>query len=316
MTTQEFIKRAKFRHGHTYNYSSVEYKNKRDKICITCIAHGDFYMLPHNHLRGSGCKKCAAEKRKMGYNEFVRRATLKFGDVYDYSLSELKGMHSPITIKCKKHGEEFVVLPYHHIAPGESGGCQKCGIERRNKKNSMSNVEFIDKANTTHKSRYKYFLTNEIKNQRDRIKIECPIHGLFEQTINTHLNGAGCPSCSNREWYRKNCRTDDLSDLSGLLYVITLVDKETKESFLKIGITTQTVSKRFSRIRKTHDISVLKTVHGNMDVVYQLEKYLHKELRAHKIKPGRKFPGWTECFDTSVFAIAERLIQDSYNESI
>lgn len=60
LTTEEFIKKAKAIHGDKYDYSKVEYVNKRTKVCIICPKHGEFWQLPNNHIRQKqGCPKCS-----------------------------------------------------------------------------------------------------------------------------------------------------------------------------------------------------------------------------------------------------------------
>ena len=70
ITTEEFIKRSKEKHGNRYDYSKSEYKNNRTKIEIIChkkdingIEHGSFFTIPHSHMQGSGCPKCKQNYR-------------------------------------------------------------------------------------------------------------------------------------------------------------------------------------------------------------------------------------------------------------
>lgn len=56
--TENFIINAKKIHNCKYDYSKTEYKTSKDKICIICPIHGEFYQLPYNHLNGQGCPKC------------------------------------------------------------------------------------------------------------------------------------------------------------------------------------------------------------------------------------------------------------------
>jgi hypothetical protein len=58
-----FIKRAREIHGDKYDYSKVEYKNSKEKVCIICPVHGEFWQTPSNHLMGKGCRQCGLEKR-------------------------------------------------------------------------------------------------------------------------------------------------------------------------------------------------------------------------------------------------------------
>lgn len=54
---------------------------------------------------------------------------------------------------------------------------------------------FIQKALITHGSKYDYSITR-YKGYRAKVEIRCPDHGLFEQRIDSHLSGQGCPECS------------------------------------------------------------------------------------------------------------------------
>ena len=57
--TKEFIIKAKMVHGDKYDYSQVVYVKNSIKVNIICKEHGIFSQIPQNHLRGSGCPKCA-----------------------------------------------------------------------------------------------------------------------------------------------------------------------------------------------------------------------------------------------------------------
>lgn len=61
-------------------------------------------------------------------------------------------------------------------------------------KRSEYQNNFISKASIIHNRKYDYSLVEYIDAHR-KVKIICPIHGLFEQNPNNHLNGQGCPSC-------------------------------------------------------------------------------------------------------------------------
>ena len=51
--------------------------------------------------------------------------------------------------------------------------------------------EFIERANIVHKNKYDYSLV-EYVNNKTKVKIICPRHGVFEQLPNDHENGRGC----------------------------------------------------------------------------------------------------------------------------
>lgn len=55
-------------------------------------------------------------------------------------------------------------------------------------------LKFIEKGQRVHNSKYNY--SNVIYvNAQTKVKIECPIHGIFEQLPAHHLFGSGCSEC-------------------------------------------------------------------------------------------------------------------------
>jgi len=60
---------------------------------------------------------------------------------------------------------------------------------------TLSTEEFIEESINKHGQRYNYKFVVYIASKR-KVKIICPIHGIFEQTPNSHLKGSGCPECS------------------------------------------------------------------------------------------------------------------------
>ena len=126
-TTEEFIEKAKEVHGDKYDYSKVVYTGSRNKVCIICHNHGEFWQRPHDHLRGCGCQRCYIEeisskdiqKNKLS---FIEKATLLHNNKYDYSKIEYTNSHNKVCIICPEHGE-FWQTPNSHLS---GCGCQKC----------------------------------------------------------------------------------------------------------------------------------------------------------------------------------------------
>lgn len=56
--------------------------------------------------------------------------------------------------------------------------------------------DFINDAHIVHGDMYDYSPTI-YKTAKQKVKIRCRIHGVFEQTPNDHLNGHGCPICKS-----------------------------------------------------------------------------------------------------------------------
>lgn len=61
-------------------------------------------------------------------------------------------------------------------------------------KKCLTSDEFVKKSQLIHGFKYDYSLA-EYKNRNTKIKIICPIHGLFEQTPNNHMKRYGCYHC-------------------------------------------------------------------------------------------------------------------------
>lgn len=60
---EDFINKAKKKHGNLYDYSQTYYINSKTKINIICPMHGIFQQTPVGHLFGYGCPKCGLDKR-------------------------------------------------------------------------------------------------------------------------------------------------------------------------------------------------------------------------------------------------------------
>ena len=59
LTTERFISKAREVHGDTYDYSKTDcIGNNKTKVCVICPDHGEFWVTPNNHLKGSRWPKC------------------------------------------------------------------------------------------------------------------------------------------------------------------------------------------------------------------------------------------------------------------
>jgi hypothetical protein len=124
--------------------------------------------------------------KKLNTVEFINKANKVHANKYNYSSVEYINSRTKIKIICVEHGE-FEQIPNNHL---NGSGCYLC--EKFKAKNS-----FKYKASVIHANKYDYSLVNYINN-KIKIKIICPKHGLFEQTPNDHLNGSGCYMCGNK----------------------------------------------------------------------------------------------------------------------
>jgi hypothetical protein len=195
-TIDEFIRKAKEKHGDKYDYSKVEYINARTKVCIICPEHGEFWQLPDAHLKGGGCNSCgclsASAKMRKTTEDFIEKARKVHGDKYDYSKVEYVNSKTPVCIICPKHGE-FWQLPSVH---NTGKGCQKCGEIKRELAKHDNLESFIKKAQKIHGSKYDYSKV-DYKSSKIKVCIVCPKHGEFWIAPSNHLQGQGCSKCKN-----------------------------------------------------------------------------------------------------------------------
>ena len=131
LTQQQFIEKAKLKHGNKYDYSLVEYINCSDKVnikCNTCFTI--FQQSPDKHMySGRGCTVCARERTILGRKDtlysFIEKANKVHTFKYDYSKSIYKNSLTKILIICPIH-TEFLQTPSSHLF---GRGCPLCKFE-------------------------------------------------------------------------------------------------------------------------------------------------------------------------------------------
>ena len=197
------IKKAKEIHGDKYDYSEVNYVDKKTKVIIKCKTHGIFLQTPYHHIyRKQGCKKCSyisiSNKNRNTTEDFVKRVKEIHGDKYDYSKINYVNNHSNIIIICKTHGEN-TVLPSNLL---RQGGCKKCGLKNTILKLKSDSSIFIEESKEIHGDKYDYSKVDYVNCDKNVIII-CKEHGEFRQTPYTHKKSIiGCLKCAGT--YKSN----------------------------------------------------------------------------------------------------------------
>lgn len=190
LTQEEFVSKSIKIHSNKYSYKFAKYTNNRTKVKIICPTHGIFFQKPNGHLLGWGCLKCAVQKRSKlrtkTASDFLKKSKIIHKDKYSYSLSSYKCRKTKIKITCLKCGNTFLQSPHNHL---KGQGCPLCSGNI-----TKSSKTFTRESNIVHKNKYSYKLAS-YKNSHSKLKILCPIHGIFKQTPANHLNGHGCPKC-------------------------------------------------------------------------------------------------------------------------
>ena len=229
ITLNDFIEKSKKLHGNKYDYSLVEFDNITSYIKIICPIHGVFEQKVRNHLKGYGCLKCGGTE-KLSNEIFIEKSKEIHGDKYDYSLVQYVNINSKVNIICHIHGI-FSQTPNGHV---NGKGCLMCSG-----KNKLNTEDFIEKSKEIHGDKYDYSLV-VYNNTGEKVKIICPIHGVFEQKPNSHIHQkSGCNLCGceitkiketgNTEFFIKKSKITH-----GDKYDYSLVDY--KNSLIKVNI--------------------------------------------------------------------------------
>ena len=232
LTTNEFIRRSIETHGNKYDYSLVVYINQKTKVSIICPKHGIFKQLPDNHYnKGNNCPKCYNDNEKLTKDIFIQQSKIIHNNKYNYSLvTEFTRKSLKVKIICPVHGV-FEQTPRIHLE--QQSECPKCAVSKK----YLTTAEFIERSNLCHNNKYDYSLVKYIS-EYIKVKIICPVHGVFEQTPTNHLHqGANCPKCTfqiskaQNEIFNfvssltNNVILEDRSNYPGLWFDITIPEK-------------------------------------------------------------------------------------------
>jgi len=240
LTRDEFILKCSRVHENKYDYSKTEFLRLLDNITVICPIHGEFSIRANLLLHGSGCRKCgsisASKARRNLDQDIISRAKAIWGDQFDYSEMNFRGMRHFCKIKCNLCGE------------------------------------------------------------------------WFQQKMDKHINAKqnGCPNCaSHLAWTRTSWidYCENKNQLEPHVYIVRLFNDN--ESFVKIGITSNSV---FSRMWKIpYQYEVIRQIIGDPKFVYDKENELHKKYKGFRYKPKIEFGGHTECFSLDILPLIDHL---------
>lgn len=258
--------------GNSHVASSGNLVNGNVKSC-GCL----FYDVQANDLI----------KRK---DDFITKANKIHNSKYEYDLSSFENTDSVLNIKCPVHGI-FLQKVKEHIF---GCGCQKCSSESR----MLGNEEFIRRSSIVHNNKYDYSLVDYVKNSV-KVKIICPIHGVFEQSPASHVKGHQCFDCAAdaRHWnYKHYCESNpEFAERDGCIYLVKLTHED--ESFLKVGVSVN-LGNRFAKYRQDGlDVEPLYVINTSAEDSSRKEIDIlnHIKTTEKHYVPTVKFAGRTEC---------------------
>lgn len=294
--TDKFESKAKSIHGDIYDYSESIYVGMKSPISIKCRKHGEFTILANSHVHGpkpSGCPRCSG--RIILTEDFIENAIRIHGDIYNYSDTEYRGSSVKVSIRCPIHGV-FEKIPSEHtrLRLGRSPqGCPKCGHSRISRANSDSIDSFRRKAELSHGDKYDY-RNVEYSGSKSAVDIICRSHGVFSQNPSSHLSGSGCPECNSLGYFNEGFFRNhpERKNDPALRYIVKL--ELEGEIFYKIGVTTNTVERRFAGER--HIVTILDVLYDSLYACFLDEQELLERNSSMAYTPINRLKGGnTEC---------------------
>lgn len=247
--------------------------------------------------------------KKYTTESFIEACNTKHNFEWDYSNLIYDGILKPVDIICLEHGL-FMQVASDHL---KGSGCPICSKN----KSKLTTSNFIERASLKHNNFYNYDNSYYI-DSKTKVEINCPNHGSFLQLPIVHIRGQECPKCADEK--RINFSRTDFSNKYkiGYLYIVNL--QHGNEQFIKIGITgIANIKRRFCNI-SYYNMTILNSITDEADKIWNLEKFLHKNLKQFQYNPLFNFKGYTECFTLDVLNYIPELLQNNpiikINESI
>jgi len=227
--------------------------------------------------------------------QFIIEAKEKHGETtWSYLNTKYTGTHKKVTITCNTHGDFEQVAKVHL----RGSGCPTCSSLKGAVKSTKTTEEFIKESSIAHNNKFGYGKT-VYKGALNKLIITCPLHGDFKQFPSNHLRGAGCKKCAGMLNASTWSRSDYKEKAKGRVCIFyTLRCFNETEEFYKIGITMETVKKRYNHtVKMPYLYEVISEIHGEAGEIWDLELQEKKKLKEFNYQPSLKFNGSvTECF--------------------
>lgn len=207
---EEFIKKSKLIHpNENIDYSKVVYVNNRTPVLLIDkdlkedgTEYGEYWQTPSNHLKGQSHPdkrktKISIKKRHKQDDIIERFKKVHLNENLDYSEVAYINMHTKVKIidrDLKPNGEEYGEYWQEPVVHLKGCGHPLKSIHKNILRQSSNTKEFVQKIKLVHGDKYDYSKIN-YTNNRTKIDIICPTHGIFSMTPDNLLQGKGCPKC-------------------------------------------------------------------------------------------------------------------------
>lgn len=236
--------------------------------------------------------------------EFIQLVHSKYGSKFDTSKTIYKGSYFKVTLICNKHNVTFECDPVTLLRTDSIGNvCPEC---KHNKK--LTHDEFINIVQSNYGNLYDLSKV-KFRTTRDKVVLGCSIHGDFEvyaRYASSNDSLELCPKCKDinknlghLDYVKRYTEDAQLGSEPGVFYKILMTHKPTGLQFLKVGITSVGVAKRYSSKQYDEFIieSIEEVVKTNLEVALLEQKFKKENIQQKiNIPESIRFEGHTECY--------------------
>ena len=137
---------------------------------------------------------------QMNTENLIKRSKQKFENRFSYDKTIYIDAITNVIIKCNEHNEEFPIRANNHL--NGKGGCKKCsGVYIK------TWDELVEEFKAIHGDKFIYDeeTKNSYENSNSVLKIYCPTHGYFNQSVKCHTSYGRCDDCiieTLEEWHQ------------------------------------------------------------------------------------------------------------------
>jgi hypothetical protein len=304
---EQFIKEVQEIYGDKYDFSLVEYINKRTPVSIICKERGILKVTPASLLNKKvylvkGEKKTRSTDKEM----FLEEVYKLYGDKNNYDNTIVGNSRGKIDVVCKEHGI-FTVSMSNHF---NGVDCPKCSAINYKRIRSKTTEDFIKQAKEVHGDKCDY--TNTVyKSCKEKVTIKCNVHNVyFDQYPVNHIFGGCCRKCLSENISKSligrqgSCgytKSGYIKKANGRVACIYLIKCDIEgEQFFKIGKTFLELNKRFTKRNLPYGFKAVHLHYGEAGYIYDLENELHRKYKSYRYKPEIWFAGYTECYKTTL----------------
>ena len=162
--------------------------------------YGNFTQLYYSFIKGRKRKNIISDDLAKSTEEWISEMK-NIHPEYDYSVTEYINNRVAVKIKCVKHGI-FSVMP--KVFAKKDYCCASCKKEKSIQQKYMQIYETLKASCPEYE-----FDMSTYRNKKSKIKITCPEHGEFWQSVKTFLVNKTCPKCMYENNAKKRRTTLD-----------------------------------------------------------------------------------------------------------